>query len=124
MQEVHKHVTGVPDTKPNKFYQCGTCLHSKFRKNPIGKQKKRNKKPPGAPPDPKQPRGPPPKPGQSFYCDFGFIRGSDWAQKDETTGKLVTSIDGMRSYFLMIDEATRYVWAFPTSSKIPPIDLA
>ena len=123
MQEVHKNVTGVPATTANKFYRCGTCLHSKFRRNPIGKKKKQSKKPAGAPPDPQQSK-PPLKPGQSFYCDFGFIRGSDWAQKDETTGKLVTSIYGMRSYFLMIDEATRYIWAFPTSSKIPPIELA
>ena len=125
MQEVHKNVTGVPATKPNKFYRCGTCLHSKFRRNPIGKsKKKRAKKPDTAPPDPAPPPEPKLKPGQRFYCDFGFIRGSDWAQKDETTGKLVTSIDGMRSYFLMIDEATRYVWAFPTASKVPPIELA
>ena len=125
MQEVHKHVKGVPATKPNKFYRCGTCLHSKFRRNPIGKTKKpRTKKPPQAETSPPPPPAPNLKPGQSFYCDFGFIRGSDWAQKDETTGKLVTSIDGMRSYFLMIDEATRYIWAFPTSSKVPPVELA
>ena len=125
MQEIHKHVTGVPTTQANKFYRCGTCLHSKFRKNPIGKTRtKRTKKPDSVPPDPKPPPGPKLQPGQRFYCDFGFIRGSDWAQKDETTGKLVTSIDGMRSYFLMIDEATRYIWAFPTASKVPPIELA
>ena len=33
MDEVHKHVSGVPKFKRNKFYSCSSCMSAKFRKN-------------------------------------------------------------------------------------------
>jgi dUTP pyrophosphatase len=52
--------------------------------------------------------------------DFGFVRGSDWKRID-TDGKLVTSIDGYRSYLLIIDKKTRYSYIFLTKTKKPPL---
>ena len=133
MDIIHNHVVGIPKLRANKFFRCGTCLHSKFRKKPIGKNKsspkptntKITQTDPVLTPSTQNPdRTPAILPGDNLYCDFGFMRGSDWSQKDEVTGKLVTSIDGMRSYFLMVDEATRYLWVFLTSSKVPPIEMA
>ncbi len=49
------------------------------------------------------------EPAQHLHLDFGFVHGSDWAKKDND-GKLVTSMDGYRSYCLIIDRATRYIW--------------
>ena len=39
--------------------------------------------------------------------DFGFVRGSDWSSKS-ADDKLITSIDGFRSYLIVVDRATRY----------------
>ena len=58
--------------------------------------------------------------GQHLHMDFGFVRGSDWKKKDND-GKLVTSIDNYRSYLLIIDRASRYIWIFLTKTKHPPI---
>jgi heterodisulfide reductase subunit B len=43
MSEIHKHVSGVPKLKQNKFYSCSTCISTKFRKNHIGTTKKMTK---------------------------------------------------------------------------------
>ena len=60
--------------------------------------------------------------GQHFHVDFGFMRGSGFAKKDED-GQLITSIDGYRSYFIIIDRKTRYLWVFLTKTKKPPLDI-
>ncbi len=60
-------------------------------------------------------------PGQHFAMDFGFVRGSSYNIKTEK-GTTVTSLDGMNSYLSIIDRATRYMWVFPSKSKIPPIE--
>ena len=52
--------------------------------------------------------------------DYGFVRGSDWHKKDND-GKLVTSVNKYRSYLLVIDRCTRYIWIFLTKAKSPPI---
>jgi deoxyuridine 5'-triphosphate nucleotidohydrolase len=59
--------------------------------------------------------------GQHLHADFGFVCGSDYAVKTED-GQLVTSKDGFRSYCLVIDRASRYIWIILTASKTPPID--
>ena len=135
MDTIHKHADGVPKLQCNRFYHCATCLHSKFRRRARGKRKNaRKKKDPGKEHSIKtrselctdssftSPSSPSLKPGQSLYMDFGFVRGTDWTSKDEE-GRTVTSIDGERAYLLVIDEATRWIWVFPTVSKTPPIDL-
>jgi deoxyuridine 5'-triphosphate nucleotidohydrolase len=112
MQEVHKHVTGVPKLKRNKFYSCSACISAKFRKQHIGKKRTLVK----VPTDTK-----PCEVGQHLHADFGFVRGSDWSKKDND-GKLVTSMDGYRSYCLVIDRASRYIWIVLTKRKTPPVD--
>jgi hypothetical protein len=61
-------------------------------------------------------------PGQHFHVDFGFMKGSGYCKKDEE-GQTITSIDGFRSYFLIIDRKTQYVWVFLTKSKRPPLTI-
>ena len=135
MDTIHNHVEGVPKLDGNRFYHCPICLHSKFRKKARGKRKNRSRKIPKKPPFVKTDSAssiPPDKtplhsdknlqPGESLYMDFGFVRGTDWTSKDEE-GRTVTSIDGKRAYLLIIDEATRWIWVFPTVSKSPPLDL-
>jgi len=61
-------------------------------------------------------------PGQHFQVDFGFMKGSGYCKKDEE-GRTITSIDGFRSYFLIIDRKTRYVWVFLTKTKKPPLNI-
>jgi hypothetical protein len=112
MSKVHMHVEGVPKLKKNKFYSCAACMSAKFKKSHIGPSKTMIK----TATDPK-----PSKPGQHLHLDFGFVRGSDWSKKDND-GKLVTSIDGYRSYCLVIDRSTQYIWIVLTKRKTPPID--
>jgi hypothetical protein len=57
--------------------------------------------------------------GQHFTIDFGFMKGSDYVQQDKE-GRTITSIDGFRSYCLIIDQASRYTWVFLTKTKHPP----
>jgi len=63
--------------------------------------------------------------GRRFYMDFGFMRASssDYSRRNTTTDRIVFSYDGFSSYLLIIDEASRYVWAFLTASKSPPVDI-
>ena len=59
--------------------------------------------------------------GQALHMDFGFVQGLDWSRKTND-GKLVTSIDKFRSYLLVIDKKSRYIWIFLTKTKHPPIE--
>jgi hypothetical protein len=58
-------------------------------------------------------------PGQMFYMDFGFPRGKGYEAKDEF-GRLLTSVDGYRSYLLIIDLTTCYIWIMLSATKKPP----
>jgi hypothetical protein len=111
MTNVHKHVIGVPKLRRPKFYSCASCMSAKMRKAHIGKQRKYVK----VPTDVEKC-----EPGQHLHLDFGFVRGSDWSMKDND-GKLVTSVDGYRSYCLIIDRASRYIWIILTKRKTPPV---
>ena len=61
------------------------------------------------------------QPGQHLHMDFGFVRGSAFSKKDEL-GRTITSLDGFRSYLIIVDRATRYKWLFLTTTKHPPLD--
>jgi len=61
-------------------------------------------------------------PGQHFHVDFGFMRGSGYSKKDDD-GQIITSIDGYRAYFIVIDRKTRYLWVFLTKNKKPPLQI-
>jgi deoxyuridine 5'-triphosphate nucleotidohydrolase len=112
MNEIHKHASGIPKLKRSKFYSCSSCISAKFRKQHIGPKKRYSKV---------QTDKEPCEVGQHIHADFGFVRGSDWSKKDND-GKLVTSMDGYRSYCLMIDRASRYIWIVLTKRKTPPIE--
>ena len=112
MMEAHKHCIGIPKMKQPSFFNCSTCHSSKFRKKHIGPSKSSLK--------PANVKSENIEVGQHLHIDFGFVRGSDYSSKD-ATGRLVTSIDGYRSYCLVIDRASRYVTIILTKSKEPPI---
>jgi hypothetical protein len=112
MSIIHNHASGIPKLKRNKFYSCSSCISAKFRKQHIGPKKTYCK----VATDTK-----PCEIGQHIHADFGFVRGSDWSKKDND-GKLVTSMDGYRSYCLMIDRGSRYIWIVLTKRKTPPIE--
>ena len=116
MSIIHNHAKGVPKLSKPSFHKCAACMASKFKKQPIGQA--RNSHAPTSTPSEE-----PCKPGQHLHMDFGFVRGSDWKAKDND-GKLITSIDKYRSYLLIIDRATRYIWIFLTKTKEPPIEQA
>jgi hypothetical protein len=60
-----------------------------------------------------------------FYMDFSFMRAStsEYGQPNKSQDRIVLSFDNYTSYLLIIDEALRYAWTFPTGSKDPPIDI-
>ena len=60
--------------------------------------------------------------GQHLHIDYGFVRGSDW-HKEDNDSKLVTSVDKYRSYLLVIDRCTQFIWIYLTKSKSPPVDF-
>ena len=115
MSLIHKHVLGVPTLRKHDFHRCEACMAAKMKKVPIGKSSKVVRQPIS--------EEMPSEPGQHLHMDFGFVRGSDWAEKDDD-GKLITSIDKYRSYLLIIDRATRYIWVFLTKTKEPPVAQA
>ncbi len=57
--------------------------------------------------------------------DYGFMRASssDFSKTLRSKDRVVYSYDGYTSYLLIVDEASCYIWVFPTSSKDPPLDL-
>ena len=113
IENMHKYALGIPKLREPPFYKCGTCLACKTKKSGHGPGKTIVKKPP----DPEELI----RPGQHLHMDFGFVRGSSWSSKDKD-GNLITSIDGQRSYLIIVDRATRYKWVFNTTTKKPPLD--
>lgn len=47
---------------------------------------------------------------------YGFVRDPDWS-KTTNDGKLVTNVDHYRSYLLVIDRASRYIWILFNENK-------
>ena len=111
MQEAATHCIGIPKMKRPQFFSCNTCNSAKFRKRHIGPTKMSRTQ---VSPTTKS------EVGQHLHIDFGFVRGSDYAVKDEK-GRLMTSIDGFRSYCLVIDRASRHISIILTKLKKPPI---
>ena len=113
MQQAHLHCKGVPKFRKHHFFQCSTCLASKFKKKHIG-PKRVASKPPSSNDTSNM------EVGQHLHADFGFVRGSDYSAVDKH-GKLITSKDGYRSYCLVIDKKSRYIWVILTQTKELPI---
>ena len=146
MENAHKHVIGVPKLQGNSFYKCPSCMagklctkksNSKHNRN-LGSVVTSNPDSIKGQPSPDlrdttitedealndyldELHLPDANPGQHFHLDFGFVRGSDYREKDDTTGKTFTSIDNKNSYLLIVDRKTRYMWTYNSASKEPPL---
>ncbi len=57
--------------------------------------------------------------------DFAFMRSStdDYKRPNKAKDHIVTSYDGHSSHLIVVDGASRQVWAFLTKSKEPPLDI-
>ena len=57
--------------------------------------------------------------------DFGFMRAStsDYKRPNKHTTRVVTSYNGYSSHLIIVDSASRRVWAFLTKTKEPPLDI-
>jgi hypothetical protein len=66
-----------------------------------------------------------PQCGAEFFMDFAFMRSSteDYKCPNRNTDRVVTSYDGHSSHLIIVDGASRRVWAFLTKSKEPPLDI-
>jgi hypothetical protein len=60
-----------------------------------------------------------------FYMYFGHMRAStsNYTQPNKATDRVVYSWDRYSSYLLVVNEAMRYIWVFPTKLKDPPLDV-
>ena len=60
-----------------------------------------------------------------FFMDFGFLRASsdDYKHPTKAHNWIVLSYDGFCAYLLVVDSASRRVWAFLTASKDPPLAI-
>ena len=47
----------------------------------------------------------------------------DYKRPNKATDRIVTSYDGHSSHLIVVDGASRCVWAFLTKSKEPPLDI-
>ena len=122
MENIHKYADGVPRLRHNNLWECSSCAQGKLKKSHIGVSPKPHQhvmplKPPPHPPPIERHLSP----GQALHTDYGFVRGSGWKAKDDH-GKTITSLDGYRSYLLIVDKATRYKWIFLSRTKVPKIE--
>jgi dUTP pyrophosphatase len=123
LSAVHHHTDNQPKLHKHAFFKCDTCCRT------SGEYQMPEKEGPNVPADvinwlydfvdTTEDNS---FPGQHFGVDFGFMKGSGYCKKDEE-GRTITSIDGYRSYLLVIDRKTRYTWIFLTKTKHPPIKI-
>jgi len=59
--------------------------------------------------------------GAEFFMDFAFMRAStsDYKRPNKHTDQVVTSYDGHSSHLIIVNSASRRVWAFLTKTKEP-----
>ncbi len=125
MSILHKHVDHVPQLKGNSFYKCASCLHAKSKQRAHNNTSLQDTMTPSTHNSNStisDNNEPPIQCGQHFNIDFGFMKGSGYCTKDQE-GYTITSIDGYRSYCLIIDRLSCYTWIFLTKTKTPPIDM-
>ena len=109
---MHHYARGVPKLREPDFYKCKSCALCKIKKDSSTSTRATRK----------EPLQPTEKlhVGQHLHMDFGFLRGSAFSKKDDA-GRTITSIDGFRSYLIVVDRASRYKWVFLTKTKHPPL---
>ena len=122
LASIHHHVDNQPQLHMPAFFSCPTCFITTDEQHFP-----QTEKPPATPEHdwfdgPLEDKDSQLTPGQCFHIDFGFMKGTGYCTKDEE-GRTITSIDGFRSYFLIIDRRTRYTWVFLTKTKKPPIQI-
>jgi hypothetical protein len=63
--------------------------------------------------------------GSEFFMDFGFLWASldNYKRPTKAHDRIVLSYDGFCAYLLIVDSASRRVWAFLTASKDPPLAI-
>ncbi len=63
--------------------------------------------------------------GAEFFMDFAFMRAStsDYKCPNKHTDQVVTSYDGHTSHLIIVDSASRRIWAFLTKTEEPPLDI-
>jgi hypothetical protein len=63
--------------------------------------------------------------GSEFFMDFGFLWASsdDYKQPNNALDRVIRFYDGYCAYLLIVDSASRRVWAFLTASKEPPLAI-
>ncbi len=124
MSIIHKHVDHIPPLKRHDLYKCEACEHAKRRSRNTTSNASTTS--PMAQSIDTIPNTRDDQSsavcGQHFSIDYGFMRGSTYTDQDDK-GHTVTSIDGYRSYCLIIDRRSRYTWTFLTKTKHPPIEL-
>ncbi len=61
-----------------------------------------------------------PQCGAEFFMDFAFMRSSteDYKRPNKNTVRVVTSYDGHSSHLIIVDGASRRVWAFLTKRVV------
>ena len=121
---VHMHVDNQPKLSMPCFFKCNTCM---LATGDYRDTKSTDEPPPSASfddwfDDMGSDIVPQCDPGQHFHVDFGFMKGTGYCKKDDE-GQTITSIDGYRSYLLVIDRKTRYVWVFLTKNKKPSLSI-
>jgi hypothetical protein len=59
--------------------------------------------------------------GAEFFMDFAFMHAStaDYKCPNKYMDRIITSYDGYSSHLIIVDSASRRVWAFLTKSKEP-----
>lgn len=119
MSIAHLHIDDLPHLKPHEFYKCATCTHAKCKNRSSMTDNTHHHSSNTETPSTQHSDI---ECGQHFNIDFGFMRGSSFQNKDDS-GRTITSIDGYRSYCLIIDRKSRYMWVFLTKTKQPPIDI-
>ncbi len=57
--------------------------------------------------------------------DFAFMQAltDDYKCPNKSTDCIITSYDSHAAHLLIVDSASRRVWAFLTKSKDPPLDI-
>jgi hypothetical protein len=104
MHNLHNHVTDMPQLRGNAFYKCTSCMHAKSRQRSHNIHDITQKMPQTNTDALAEPTT---QCGQHFQIDFGFMRGSQFSETDQQ-GCTITSIDGYRSYCLIIDKRSHY----------------
>ena len=106
---------GIPKFKtPDDLHVCNSCAHGATHKPPRNQLTETT----------------PTEPFQDIIADFGFFAPKTDLENNHqlgTTLKQPTTIiegqHGYKAYLLIIDQQTRYVWAFLTKDKNPPLDI-